>query len=145
MAALASKHLGRMKGVKPLAGSGMFTSPATTEVYPNATRVDWSLKAANYYYMALTRMQSYSSESYGAIHTSAVLGSPLEVAGQILRLQTLTGLDETAVVRLARNVEDLMAATTILHVYQLLDANETELHMYATAFFFFFFFCMCLP
>ena len=131
MASMASKHLGRVKGAKTLTGSGMFTSPATTEIYPNAPRVDWFLKGANYYYMAITRMREALVDSdYGALHSSLFLGSPLEVVGQILRMQTLVGLDEIAVVRIARRIEDLMAATTILHIYQLFDANEAELHAY---------------
>ena len=137
MACLASKHLGRVKGAKTLTGSGMFTSPSTTEVYPDASKVDWFLKGANYYYMSMARMREAIVDVYGALHSSAFLGSPLEVVGQILRMQTLSGLDEVAVVRLARNVEDLMAAATILHIYQLFDANETQMHAYVFFNFFF--------
>lgn len=58
IAALAAKHLGRVKGVISPAGGGLFTSPPTMEVYPNSAQVDWFLKAANYYYLAISHINA---------------------------------------------------------------------------------------
>ena len=132
VAALSAKHLGRVKGAKSITGGGMFTNPATTEIYPNASRVDWFLKAANYYYLAISNMQTAGVETYGSIHTSAVLGSPIEVLGQLVKLWPPSGLDESTTAGFARKIEDSMATTVILYVYKLLDANEMDAHSYVT-------------
>lgn len=131
VAALSAKHLGRVKGSKCLTGGGMFTSPATTEIYPNTSRVDWLLKGANYYYLAISNMQSAGSEeTYGSLPSSAFLGSPIEIVDQVMRSQAPSQSDETAESGFARKIEDLMAASTILYTSKLLDANDVDSHAY---------------
>lgn len=128
VAALSAKHLGRVKGAKSITGGGIFTNPATTEIYPNSSRVDWFLKGANYYYLAVSNMQTVGTETYGSLHTSAVLGSPFEIVDQLLKLLPQSGFDELATAGFTRKIEDLMAATAILYMYKILDANEVDSH-----------------
>lgn len=132
VAALSAKHLGRVKGAKSITGGGIFTNPATTEIYPNSSRVDWFLKGANYYYLAVSNMQTVGTETYGSLHTSAVLGSPFEIVDQLLKLLPQSGFDELATAGFTRKIEDLMAATAILYMYKILDANEVDSHSYVT-------------
>ncbi|GAB1197651.1 hypothetical protein APSETT444_006952 [Aspergillus pseudonomiae] len=125
IAALAAKHLGRMKGAKSPASGGMFTSPATMEVYPNATQVDWFLKATNYYYIAASRMNSAISEAYTSISSSAILEeSAIQIASRWLSLQpqqSSPGAEEPAASTLSRKTENILAASTLMTMYKLLD------------------------
>ncbi|KAB8256297.1 hypothetical protein BDV32DRAFT_97146 [Aspergillus pseudonomiae] len=125
IAALAAKHLGRMKGAKSPASGGMFTSPATMEVYPNATQVDWFLKATNYYYIAASRMNSAISEAYTSISSSAILEeSAIQIASRWLSLQpqqSSPAAEEPAASTLSRKTENILAASTLMTMYKLLD------------------------
>lgn len=133
IAALAAKHLGRLKGAKSSTG-GMFTSPATTETYPNATQVDWFLKAANYYYLAASDLNNSTSDGYNAVSSSAILESPFEIVGRwINSRQTQANMkpasEDPNDVALIRKTEELLATSTILTMYRLLDLPGDEWHM----------------
>ncbi|KAA8649610.1 hypothetical protein EYZ11_004325 [Aspergillus tanneri] len=126
IAALSAKHLGRMKGATVHVTSGMFTSPATMETYPNAAQVDWFLKAANYYFLAVSRMNSSISDTYTSASSSAILESPIEIVRKWLNLhvqqptsQTLA--EEATASTFWRKTENLLAASAILTMYKLLD------------------------
>ncbi|GES61226.1 C6 finger domain protein [Aspergillus terreus] len=126
MAALAAKHLGRMKGAKLSAVSGMFTSPSTMESYPNSSQVDWFLKAANYYYLAASSMGSAISDAYATMSSSDILASPVEIVKQWLNRHLknsdlINRADETVVSAFWRKTENLLAASAILTMYKLLD------------------------
>ncbi|KAJ5779852.1 hypothetical protein N7457_007572 [Penicillium paradoxum] len=133
IAALAAKHLGRLKGAKSSLG-GMYTSPATTETYPNATQVDWFLKAANYYYLAASDLNNITSDGYNAISSSAILESPFEIilrwinSRQTQAKMKLASEDPNDVA-LVRKTEELLATSTILTMYRLLDLPGDEWHM----------------
>lgn len=130
IAALAAKQLGRVKGSKSCTGRGMFTSPATTETYPNAEQVDWFLKAANYYYLSVSDLTASTSDGYSVVSTSAVLDSPIDLVGRWLNTQSAQGagqnLDDGA---LLRKTEETLATVTVLTLYKLLDAKGEEWHM----------------
>ncbi|KAL5355041.1 hypothetical protein BJX96DRAFT_140562 [Aspergillus floccosus] len=126
IAALAAKHLGRMKGVKLSAVSGMFTSPSAMESYPNSSQVDWYLKAANYYYLSASSMGSAVSDAYATMSSSDVLASPIEIVKQWLNRHLknpglINRADESAISAFGRKTENLLAASTILTMYKLLD------------------------
>ncbi|KAH3512996.1 hypothetical protein KXW24_007753 [Aspergillus fumigatus] len=126
IAALAAKHLGRVKGVISPAGGGLFTSPPTMEVYPNSAQVDWFLKAANYYYLAISHINASVSDAYSAVSSTAVLESPVEIISRWLNLQVQqTGhgppTEQPVIGTFWRKVEDLLAAAVILTTYKLLD------------------------
>ncbi|KAK9849727.1 hypothetical protein MYU51_013245 [Penicillium brevicompactum] len=133
IAALAAKHLARVKGVTSPNG-GIFTSPATTEVYPNATQVDWFLKAANYYYLAASELNNLTSDGYTSVSSSAVLESPFETIhrwirsprNQLLLKPTSEDPDDVAVIR---KTEEMLATAAILTMYRLLDMPGDEWHM----------------
>lgn len=133
IAALAAKHLARVKGVTSPNG-GMFTSPATTEVYPNATQVDWFLKAANYYYLAASELNNLTSDGYTTVSSSAVLESPFETISrwirsprnQLLLKPMSEDPDDVAVIR---KTEEMLATAAILTMYRLLDMPGDEWHM----------------
>lgn len=124
MAALAAKHLGRLNGQKPLVGGNLSTRPASMEVYLNAARVDWTLKGANYYYIAFSNMRTLVSDGYGSASSSAILESPIETVSQWLNLQAMqTGFNELSDINsFLRKIEALLAACVILTMYRLLDA-----------------------
>ncbi|CAI7602563.1 unnamed protein product [Penicillium manginii] len=127
IAALAAKQLGRVKGNKLSAGGGMFTSSATTEMYPNAAETDWFLKAANYYYMAASDMNNSSSFGYSA-HSSAVLESPIEIVSRWLKVSVLQGgtRDPSNGGKFLRKTEEILATAVLLIFYKLLDADGDQ-------------------
>ncbi|KAI9368128.1 hypothetical protein BJX61DRAFT_240519 [Aspergillus egyptiacus] len=134
IAALAAKHLARMKGVKPVGTNGMFTSPTMMESYPNAQEADWSLKGANYYYLAVSHMNSVISD-YACISTSEVLESPIAVVNRWLGVQLReAGGPHTysADHGVWRTAENLLATSTILTLYKLLDEPGESWQSYLT-------------
>ncbi|KAJ5998294.1 hypothetical protein N7451_006104 [Penicillium sp. IBT 35674x] len=129
IASLAAKQLGRVKGAKSSAGNGMFTRPATTEVYPNATQVDWFLKAANYYYMAASDLNNACSGGYTAVSSSAVLESPINTVGRWLNSRATKELAQTSRDgSLLRKAEEMLGTVTLLTVYRLLDSIGEDWH-----------------
>lgn len=113
-----------MKGAKSSASGGMFTSPATMEIYPNATQVDWFLKATNYYYIAASRMNSAISEAYTSVSSSAILEeSAIQIASRWLSLQPQqpSSVTEEAASTFSRKTENILAASTIMTMYKILD------------------------
>lgn len=130
MAALAAKQLGRVKGSKSCLGRGMFTSPATTETYPNSEQVDWFLKAANYYYLSVSDLTASTSDGYSVVSTSAVLDSPIDLVGRWLNKQAKQGAGQNLDDGFPfRKTEDILATVTVLTLYKLLDAKGEEWHM----------------
>ncbi|OJJ82622.1 Zn(II)2Cys6 transcription factor domain-containing protein [Aspergillus glaucus CBS 516.65] len=131
MAALAAKHLGKMKGQRPAAG-GIFTSPATMEIYPNAAQTDWTLKGANYYYLAFAYMRHSITVSYAAPSSSAILESPIEMVNGYLGQQPgFARMDISDSDTFLRDVEGLLATCVILTVYRLLDVpgDDWQTHL----------------
>ncbi|KAJ5823713.1 hypothetical protein N7447_006053 [Penicillium robsamsonii] len=133
ISALAAKHLARLKGVKPSTG-GMFTSPATTEIYPNATQVDWFLKAANYYYLAASDLNNITSDGYTTVSSSAILESPFEIVSRWISSRQIQASIKPASedpndVAVIRKTEELLATATLLTMYRLLDMPGDEWHM----------------
>ncbi|PKY01038.1 putative C6 finger domain protein [Aspergillus campestris IBT 28561] len=122
VAALAAKHLGRVKGQTLSAAGGLFSSPATMEVYPNSEQVDWTLKAANYFYLAVTTMNSHIVDQYTFVSSSAVLESPIAIVNRWLTAQTKATqpLEPGAFWRMTEN---LVAAAAILTMYRLIDES----------------------
>ncbi|KAL3486562.1 hypothetical protein BJX62DRAFT_246685 [Aspergillus germanicus] len=132
IAALSAKHLAKMKGVTAANISGMFTSPPTMETYPNAQQVDWSLKAANYYYLAVSHMNSSISD-YASVSSSAALESPIAIANQWLSLQLSQGTpDKTLTEATSKKAESLLATSTILTLYKILDEPGENWQSYLT-------------
>lgn len=133
IAALSAKHLARVKGATCPIG-GMFTSPATTEVYPNATQVDWFLKAANYYYMAASDLNNLTSDGYTTVSSTAVLESPFETVHRWVKSHRIQknlnpASEDPDDMALVRKTEELLAAATLLTMYRLLDMPGDEWHM----------------
>ncbi|KAL5344140.1 hypothetical protein BJX70DRAFT_9045 [Aspergillus crustosus] len=121
ISALSAKHLARMKGIISTTPGGMFTSPATMETYPNPEQVDWSLKAANYYYLAGSHMNSSISD-YAVVSTSDVLEAPISIVNRWLNLQgrQREGQTEAAAERLWKTTENLLASSAVLTIYKIL-------------------------
>ncbi|KAG0160843.1 hypothetical protein PDIDSM_8374 [Penicillium digitatum] len=133
IAALAAKHLARLKGIKASTG-GIFTSPATTETYPNSSQVDWFLKAANYYYLAASDLNNMTSDGYTTVSSSAILESPLEIVGRWIssgqtQASMKPGSEDPSDVAVIRKTEELLAAATLLTMCRLLDMPGDEWHM----------------
>ncbi|PYI11740.1 hypothetical protein BO78DRAFT_425636 [Aspergillus sclerotiicarbonarius CBS 121057] len=119
IAALAAKQLAQMKGATCTASIGMFTSPATMETYPNASDVDWFLKAANYYYLAITRMNSSMSESFTP-SSSAVLEYPVDTINKWLRHQIQNSPPSATDDSVWKKAEALLTGATVLTMYRLI-------------------------
>lgn len=127
VAALAAKQLARVKGGKSSTDNGMFTNPASTEIYPNATQVDWFLKAANYYYLAASDLNNVNSNGYTALSTSAVLESPIDTINRWLSAQSIESINQsTGDGSLLRKTEDMLAAVVLLTFYRLLDSKGED-------------------
>ncbi|KAL3455516.1 hypothetical protein BJX64DRAFT_294977 [Aspergillus heterothallicus] len=132
--ALSAKHLAKMKGITVSNITGMFTSPPTMETYPNAQQVDWSLKAANYYYLAVSQMNT-SISNYGSVSSSAVLESPIAIVNQWLSRQTSQmelAPDKTLNDATSRKAENLLATSAILTLYKILDEPGESWQSYLT-------------
>ncbi|KAJ5606608.1 hypothetical protein N7510_009389 [Penicillium lagena] len=133
IAALAAKHLGQVKGAKSPAGSGMFASLAIMQTYPNSAQVDWFLKAANYFYLAVSELNTATSDGYTSVSSSAVLGSPVEMLGRWLNSDsTQSGLDPASsapfTATLLRKTEEMLAVVVLLTFYRLMDTSGDEWH-----------------
>lgn len=129
IAALAAKQLGRVNGTKSTTARGIFTCPATTETYPNAAQVDWFLKAANYYYLAASDLNTSTTDGYTAVSSSAVLESPVEMVSRWLRRRLAQGMGQASNDgSLLRKAEEMLATTMVLSLYKLLDLNGEEWH-----------------
>jgi hypothetical protein len=129
-AAVAAKQLARLKGVKPLINP-MFTNPATTEVYPNISRVDWLFKASNYYHQTLSLLRQTVARNLDGAHSMDIAGSPIQIMCQDLGLDT-GSLDDarspgvTPAASVSGSIDDILAASVILTVYDLLDTPGPE-------------------
>lgn len=116
-----------MNGATRFTEQSIFTSPATTEMYPNASRVDWFLKAANYYYLAVSGLNNVTSGGYTVVSTSAVLQSPIQMIAQWqARLSsTIHNSDHGSPLR---KTEEILATVALLTLYRLLDTQGEEWH-----------------
>jgi hypothetical protein len=111
-AALAAKHLSRVGGFTAIDG-GPCTRLALTETYPYSTQVDWSYKAADYYYKAITNLPegppqhpiSTSESLFPNDHRPAAALSPVGVSDSCCK------------------TDPLLASNAILMVYDILDSN----------------------
>ncbi|RAH61473.1 hypothetical protein BO85DRAFT_466676 [Aspergillus piperis CBS 112811] len=130
--ALAAIHLGQMKGATCPENVGMFTSPAAMETYPNAPEVDWYLKAANYYYMSIARMNSSMPESFATLSSSAVLEGPVEIVKTWLHRHAETTPPSARDDTFWRKTEALLATATMLTTYKLIIKPGEEWNLYLT-------------
>jgi hypothetical protein len=115
--AIAAKQLGRVKGVKAIMG-GVCRKQASTELYPNCEQTNWFYIAAKYYDRAITYLRE-GLVSAGSSHINrSSLESPSESEINRRRLIecTMQPADE----------DDLLAATSILSVYEFMDDSSTE-------------------
>ncbi|GAD92934.1 C6 finger domain protein, putative [Paecilomyces variotii No. 5] len=137
VAAAAAKHLGRVKGAKSLVGGGMFTSPATMEIYPNAERVDWTFKAANYYHQALFYLKQALPGSFTASQFSEIVESPVQIISQSLSLnpnavRATSDFRGNGSVTGAKAFDEILPTAAILSIYEFLDLPGPEWETYLT-------------
>ncbi|PYH70538.1 Zn(II)2Cys6 transcription factor [Aspergillus vadensis CBS 113365] len=130
--ALAATHLGQMKGATCPENVGMFTSPAAMETYPNAPEVDWYLKAANYYYMSIARMNSSMPESFATLSSSAVLEGPVEIVKTWLHRHAETTPPSARDDTFWRKAEALLATATMLTMYKIISKPGEEWNLHLT-------------
>lgn len=128
--ALAAKHLGRMKGVKITENTGLFTTPAILETYPDVSDSEWLHKATMYGYLAGQRLNTALSESYTAVSSSAVLKSPFETINDWLRNQSKNApFDSQTQSALGKKLENSLAVSTILNLYKSMDGPAEKWHL----------------
>ncbi|RAH86981.1 hypothetical protein BO86DRAFT_75298 [Aspergillus japonicus CBS 114.51] len=127
--ALAAKHLGRMKGVKITENTGLFTTPAILETYPDVSDSEWLHKATMYGYLAGQRLNTALSESYTAVSSSVVLKSPFETINDWLRNQSKNApFDPQTQSALGKKLENSLAVSTILNLYKSMDEPAEKWH-----------------
>lgn len=128
--AVAAKHLGRLKGVKPLVNP-MMTNPATTEVYPSVARVDWFFKASNYYHQSLSYLRQAVSLRPDQTQLLNASLSPIQVLCQDLgldpgRVGNMRSPITATAVSVSGSVEDILTAILILTISDILDTPGPE-------------------
>ena len=112
--ALAAKHLSRLNGIWiPNVTSRL----AMTEYYPEADLSDWSYKAADYYYQAVTHFQDDLKHA----ENLELLGS----SGQ--DLHTPKDKLNAPQAQTTKGLESLLSASAVLLIYDALDNSMTEL------------------
>lgn len=130
MAALAAKHLGRLKGIKSYTEGGMLSSPATMEMYPNAAQVDWFLKGANYYHMATSEISGPTSEGFSVSSTTAFMSSIEAINKWMSSNVTPNSLNPASEnlhdISVLRRAEELLAVAVLLTSYELIDVDGAE-------------------
>lgn len=92
------------------------------EVYPNSEQVDWTLKAANYFYLAVTTMNAHIVDQYTFVSSSAVLESPIAIVNRWLTAQT-KATQPLEPGGFWKMTENMVAAATILTMYRLIDES----------------------
>lgn len=130
-AATAAKHLGRVKGAKSLIGGGMFTSPATMEVYPNTQRVDWFFKATNYYHQAMFCLRQALPGSFSTSQFSEIPESPVQIISQWLSLnpnamRISSDLKVNGSTAGPKTFDEILPTAAILSFYEFFDLPGTE-------------------
>lgn len=123
--AIAAKHLARMNGAKPLVNSPL--NPATTEIYPNATQVDWLFKATNYYYQALFHMKQLALGQADFQQLDST-NSPIRILCQDLGIDQSSEKFQRSTLpsTFVSNIDDVYSALVILTVFDILDRPGTE-------------------
>lgn len=109
----------------------MFTSPATMEVYPNAPRVDWFFKAANYYHQALFYLRQSLPGSFATSQFSELAESPVQIISQWLSLNlnampVASDFKVNGSVTGAKVFDEILPTAAILSVYEFLDLPGPE-------------------
>jgi hypothetical protein len=114
-AAIAAKQLGRVKGNKAIVG-GPCTRPAFTEVYPNCDQTNWFYIAAKYYEKAIAFLRDELANLRSPSSNRSSLVDPCEsTSKQLAQEQSHTA-----------QADDLLAATSILSVYEFMDDSNIE-------------------
>lgn len=124
VAAIASKHLGRIRGSRSHAKSWL-TEPSTMEIYPGAVEVDWYFKAANYYYQALISLRQILPELQESSSHDELPGSTY-IQSDAVQIEDYGSHVASITENENNDPDDLLAATCILSVYEFLDASNVE-------------------
>ena len=116
-AAIAAKQLGRVNGNKAVIG--LCVRQASTEIYPAIERTNWSYIAAKYYDKALSFLREALAD-IGSTNDDLSLSMTVnESSSQIDRLM----IQEQ---RHSAQADDLLASTSILSVYEFMDASSID-------------------
>lgn len=116
-AAIAAKQLGRVHGRKAIKG-GLCTRQASTENYPSCERTNWFYIAANYYDKAISFLRE-ALVDVGRPNSSDDTEAMMVTASQRDRLM----MQEQ---RHSAQADDLLASTSILSMYEFMDASSVE-------------------
>jgi len=114
--AIAAKQLGRVKGLKSIMG-GICSKQASSETYSNIEQAHWFYIAAGYYDKAITQLRAALSQ----INTQDSCDmSQTEFSER--------SVDDIQVSENRRRgqADDLLAATSILSVYEFMDDSNAE-------------------
>ncbi|KAK2783108.1 hypothetical protein FQN52_000449 [Onygenales sp. PD_12] len=129
IAAVAAKHLGRLQGLRN-SKPHWRSRPSIMEAYPDSHRVDWLYKAANYYYRTLSYLRHEMPQGWPG---SALVDCELSRHGYSangLPLNTMETDLEHELSLISRRMkicrDEVIAATSILALYESIDASNDE-------------------
>jgi hypothetical protein len=114
-AAIASKQLGRVNGFKPV--TGPCKRQASTEIYPQCERTNWSYIAAKHYDKAISFLRE------ALVHVGRRNSSDLQPTDISSSQRDRLMMQE---MRHSADADDLLAATSILSEYEFMDASSVE-------------------
>jgi hypothetical protein len=134
--AIAAKQLGRAKVERPAAGD-KYSTPSIMQLYGHSTQVDRLYKAASYYDRAISYLQLYLRQALPRHETTFVADNPTSNIAMPDPLGAASHESrQISIARETRDVsrrpfsqsmlDDLLAATSILSVYEFLDHSGTE-------------------
>ena len=134
--AIAAKQLGRINGDER-SSDEKYSTPAFMQLYGKSTQVNWLYKAASYYDRAISYLQLYLRQalpgheilsSEGSSHTNFAVPESLSTNGRESRLISIAQQtrDVSRKPFSQSMLDDLLAATSILSVYEFLDHSGTE-------------------
>jgi hypothetical protein len=134
--AIAAKQLGRIKAEERTSPEE-FLTPAIMQIYGHSNHIDWSYKAATYYDRAISYLQLYLCQALPRYEITSLDGNhPANHTVSDSESTSTRGTRQISIAHEIRDVsrrpfsqsmlDDLLAATSILSVYEFLDHSGTE-------------------
>jgi hypothetical protein len=124
--AIAAKQLGRVsEGNSRLDGN--YRTPSVMQTFRDASQTDWLYKAASYYDRAISYLQLYLRQALPRHETASDGISATAGVRESFHISIAHETRDISTRPFSRPMlDDLLAATSILSLYELLDHSGTE-------------------
>lgn len=134
--AIAAKQLGRVSGGNSKSNE-KYPTPSIMQTFRNVSQTDWLYKAASYYDRAISYLQLYLRQALPRHETNSTNDiSPTNLPGPDSATASVRGSFHISIAHETRDIatrpfsqpmlDDLLAATSILSIYELLDHSGME-------------------